>query len=474
MKRFELFFTFLKLPLDYLMLILAGFTAYILRFSEFFTKLRPILFEQNLTWNKYWPLIMFVALGWIIIFALSGLYHSNPNRKLAKDLRKVFFACSAGFAGISIYVFFSLQKFDSRFLVLAGCLLAIIYVSLGRIIIKLIKTYLHKIGFGLRKTIIIGDNKITEEIKNSLEKKLGLGYKITNVFKDFTEINKKEILKNKPDEIIFTNAKSNETQTFAVIDFANEHHIAFKYSADLFSTLSSNMISSTIAGVPIIELKPTRLYGWGSILKRLFDILGSLILILFFSPLFLIVSLGILIETGRPVIYKNKRVGRNNKEFFTLKFRSMYKELSTGEQFGKKGEEALKTEEKLIQKQSIKSGPVYKIKDDPRITKFGKFIRRWSLDELPQFMNVLKGEMSLVGPRPHQPREVEKYEKQHNQIFSIKPGITGLSQISGRSNLEFTEEAKLDIFYIENWNLLTDVIILIKTPFIVIKKTGAL
>ena len=152
----------------------------------------------------------------------------------------------------------------------------------------------------------------------------------------------------------------------------------------------------------------------------------------------------------------------------------MKKELSTGEQFGDSGKEALKKEQELIDKQSIKKGPIYKIKNDPRITKFGGFIRRWSLDELPQFFNVLKGEMSLVGPRPHQPREVEKYEKKHRQVLSIKPGITGLSQISGRSNLEFSEEAKLDIFYIENWSLLTDIIILLKTPFIVLKKTGAL
>jgi len=474
MKRFELIFTFIKLPLDFLMLILAGFTAYFLRFSDFMTQFRPVFFEQNLSWDKYWPLVLMVAIFWILVFIIAGLYHTNPNQKLLKDLNKIFFACSTSFAAITIYVFFTMQKFDSRFLVLAGWLIAILYVSLGRIFIRALKTLLRKNGIGLRHTVIIGDNKISQEIKKTLENKRGLGYKLIGYYKNFNNDTKKEILNNLPDEIILANTKTNEEETILAIDFANENHITLKYSADLFTTVSANMTISAVAGIPIIELKRTRLGAWGSIVKRSFDIVGSISLMILFSPLFILTALGILIETGRPIIYKNKRVGQTGKKFFTLKFRSMKKELSTGEQFGDSGKKALVKEKELIAKQSIKTGPVYKIQNDPRITKFGGLIRRWSLDELPQFFNVLKGEMSLVGPRPHQPREVEQYEKKHRQILSIKPGVTGLSQISGRSNLEFSEEAKLDIFYIENWSLLTDIIILIKTPFIVLKKTGAL
>ena len=120
-----------------------------------------------------------------------------------------------------------------------------------------------------------------------------------------------------------------------------------------------------------------------------------------------------------------------------------------------------------------RNGPLYKIKDDPRITPFGRFLRRCSLDELPQFFNVLKGEMSLVGPRPHQPREVAGYHQQHKIVLAIKPGITGLSQISGRSNLTYDEEINLDTFYIENWSLYLDLIIIFKTPFIVLTRKGS-
>jgi lipopolysaccharide/colanic/teichoic acid biosynthesis glycosyltransferase len=189
--------------------------------------------------------------------------------------------------------------------------------------------------------------------------------------------------------------------------------------------------------------------------------------------LIILIALAVALETGLPVIYKNERVGQEEKKFFTLKFRSMYKKDSTGAQFGRQGEAALRQEQELIAKQNIKSGPIYKIKNDPRVTHFGKFLRRWSLDELPQFFNVLKGEMSLVGPRPHQPREVAHYQRQHKIVLAIKPGITALSQISDRSNLTYEEEINLDTFYIENWSLYMDLIIIIKTPFIVLTKKGS-
>ena len=188
----------------------------------------------------------------------------------------------------------------------------------------------------------------------------------------------------------------------------------------------------------------------------------------------LLSALIILFETGRPIIYKNERVGLRGKKFFTFKFRSMYQKDSTGVQFGESGMKAEEKEKELIKTSSIKQGPIYKIKNDPRVTPFGKFIRRWSIDEFPQFFNVLLGEMSIVGPRPHQPREVEKYEQSHRKVFTLKPGITGLAQISGRSNLSFEEEIKLDIFYIEKWSLLLDFIIFIKTPFVVLRRRGAL
>lgn len=473
MKRFELFFTFLQLPVDFLMLLLAGFTAYQLRFAGLITSIRPVLFLQSLSWEKFWPIMLWVSAGWLVIFALSGLYSTNPNRKFARDFTRIIMACSTGFAGITTYVFFSLQKFDSRFLVLASWILAMIFVTVGRLVLRGVKTLLYRAGVGLRHTVIIGGEAVAKTIQETLVATPGLGYQVISSYDHFDDHAAKVLAGSAPDEIIFASPKSRVEEALSAIDFCNEHHITFKYSADLFDTISSNMSISTIAGVPIVELRRTRLTGWGRIAKRLVDIVGSIILLTLSIPLYILSALAVLIETGFPIIYKNERVGQYGQKFFTLKFRSMYQKDSTGSQFGEAGEKALEQEKALIAKQSIKSGPVYKIANDPRITGVGRFIRRWSIDELPQFWNVLKGEMSLVGPRPHQPREVDLYEKHHKILLHIKPGITGLAQISGRSDLTFEEEAKLDTFYIEHWSLYLDLIILIKTPFVVLKRKGA-
>lgn len=471
MKRFELFFLFLQLPIDFLMIALSGATAYFLRFSKTVTAIRPVVF--NIPWERYWPILLIATAGWIVIFAFSGLYNTNPNRKLAGDFTKIFLACSTGFAGITMYVFFALQRFDSRFLVAVTWLFSIIYVSLGRLIVRGIKSMLFRQGLGLKKTVLIGSTAIAETIMATFKNEPRLGYAAAGRFGHFDDTAEKTLLSHLPDEIIFTDPKAHEAEALRAVAFANQHHLVFKYSADLFATIATNMAVSTIAGIPIIELRRVRLTGWGRIMKRLVDIIGSSLLLIICSPIFLIIALAILLGTSRPVIYKNERVGHYGKKFFTLKFRTMYQKYCTGPQFGAEGLEALKLEAELIKTQNSKTGPIYKIKNDPRLTPLGRFLRKYSLDEIPQFWNVLKGEMSLVGPRPHQPREVAGYEKQHTILFAIRPGITGLAQISGRSNLTFEEEAKLDAFYVENWSLYLDLIILVKTPFIVLKRTGS-
>ncbi|MBU0897813.1 sugar transferase, partial [Patescibacteria group bacterium] len=197
-------------------------------------------------------------------------------------------------------------------------------------------------------------------------------------------------------------------------------------------------------------------------------VIFSLFFIIIFSPILIIIALLIKLDSKGPIFYKNERVSKNGC-FKLFKFRSMLVHHCVGSEYGDI-EEALKYEKQLILEKSVKEGPLYKIVDDPRLTGTGKFIRRWSIDELPQFFNVLIGNMSLVGPRPHQPREVAKYERHHKKVLSIKPGITGLAQISGRSDLSFEDEVKLDSYYIENWSLLFDIAILFKTPFAVLKR----
>lgn len=467
--------TTISLPLDFLMLLLAGMAAYSLRFQTFFTKIKPVIF--NLPFERYLPIMLSVAAGWIVLFALAGLYSVKPTRRLTSELSRVVFACSTGLAAITIYLFFRLDAFNSRFIVLAGWALAIIFVGAERIILKLIKNLLYRAGVGVKKIVIIGTGRVSDILFDTLKQRRGFGLAVVGHYPVFDKDTAQELLAlatNKQlDEILLTNPKSDENEALAILNFCEENHLDFKYSADLFATYLANTSVYAIGGVPIVEMQKTRLQAWGRVIKRLTDIIVSSILIIILSPILILSALAIIWETGLPVIYKNERVGEAGKKFFTLKFRSMYQKYCIGPQFINQ-EEALDFEKELIQTKSIKEGPVYKIKDDPRVTKVGKVLRRLSLDELPQLFNVLSGSMSLVGPRPHQPREVELYAKHHRKVLNIKPGITGLSQISGRSDLEFEEEVALDTLYIENWSLFLDVIIFIKTPFILFKSRKAL
>ena len=212
-----------------------------------------------------------------------------------------------------------------------------------------------------------------------------------------------------------------------------------------------------IDDIPLIHLKQTPLEGWGIVIKRTFDLLGSGILILLLTPLWILVPLLIKLDSSGPAFYRSKRK-HGEKEFHAHKFRSMIPEA-----------EAMR---KSLLSQSERPGPLFKMKRDPRVTRIGAFLRKTSLDELPQLFNVLKGEMSLVGPRPHLPEEVAQYQRHHQQLFAIKPGLTGLAQVNGRSNLSFEDEVRLDVYYIENWALWLDLKILLKSALVVLKADG--
>ncbi len=472
MKKTEILLMVLQVPVDLFMLLLAGLSAYYARFSDWALALRPVMFELDL--SEFMGIVFWMATVWLLIFAMVGLYSPNPNRRFSNILNRIFVACSTGLAFLAMYLMFSQQLFDSRFLVAAAWFFALVYVVLGRLLMRGLKGILYRLSIGLRTIVIVGDQRFAETIASTFRERPEFGYRVLGIFPCYDSILVKKLDGMEIDEFLFANPRAHEEEAIQALDYCNERHITFKYSADLFSTYTSNMSVHPVGGIPIVELKRVRLDGWGSVIKTVFDTLLSLVALIALGPLMILVLLAVYAETGSPVIYKNERVGLRGKHFFTFKFRSMYQDECTGAQFGSSGKKAEEREQELIRKQGTKEGPIYKIGDDPRVTKVGAFIRRWSLDELPQFYNVLKGEMSLVGPRPHQPREVEAYEKHHKSIFSIKPGITGLSQISGRSDLSFEEEMKLDILYMERWSLFLDMIIFLKTPFILFKKRRAL
>jgi len=472
MKKSELFFTAVLVPLDFLMLLGAGLGAYVLRINPWVSEYRPVLFHLNLPFGRYFVLVSGISIFLLIVFALVGLYRIKLNRKLLDDFPRIVIGVSAGIMIIVFYIFLRQELFNSRFLVLAGWLMAIIFICLGRFLISLWQKHLvKKRGFGIRRILLIGQDRLSNRVIENINKEPGLGYQVISNMLEL-DINKIKIkTKNqKIDEIILSDPNWPKEKVLELINFVEINHLTFKFAPNLFQTLTTNTSIEILGDVPIIELKKTVLDGWGRIIKRLFDIVFSFSFIIIFSPIYLLIAFLVKISSFGPLIYKDYRYGYKKKKFKFYKFRSMKAELCDGEFGTKKGNQMLKELEKDQTINLRKGSPLHKIKNDPRITKIGRFMRKYSLDELPQFFNVLKGEMSIVGYRPHMSYEVEKFNFDQQRMFYIKPGITGLAQISGRSDLDFNEEVKLDIFYMENWSLKLDLIIILKTPFIILLK----
>lgn len=474
MRRLDLTFSALQIPIDILAFAAAASTAYGLRTSQVFLEIRPIL--QSIPFGPYLFASVIFSFVWLGIFWVAGLY-SLKLRRAWNELGRIILACTAGTMVIIATIFFRREITASRFLVLAIWPLTIMYVWAFRYLLRLVRKNLLRARIGHQHIVIVGQNKVAMDLAKFYEDHPVVGYSVSRVFKTWntSAMNELERLyrQDKVEGILLADPDMPKSDSLDLIQFAEEHHLNFQYLADLFAARFTRIDISTVAGIPVIEAKPTPLDGWGRIAKRLFDITISLVVLAITGPFVLVSMLVVYLYDGHPTIFFNERIGEHGKKFNTYKIRSMWKKYCIGPQFEKTNKTNIEYEKQLIKEKSIKDGPIYKITNDPRILPFGEFIRRWSIDEFPQFVNVLKGDMSLVGPRPHQPREVEKYKSHHRRVFAIKPGITGMAQISGRSDLDFDDENRLDIWYIENWSLFLDIYILVRTPFAVLLKKGA-
>ncbi len=469
MKRSELAFTLALVPIDLLALIAAASTAFALRFHPTFTTLRPVIFDLRL--STFLSVVFPIALLWLIVFSLSGLYQTH-RVSIGMEIARIILASSSAMAIVFAVTFFSRVLFDSRFIALAAWGLAILFVSIARIAVRGLQRSLLKFNIGTHRIVIIGDTKTAEVLVEEFKRKKRLGYVVVKQFKTFTktaaqhirEMSRKDLV----DEILLADTQADRETTLDLIQFSDSEHLGFLYSADLFTTAVGRSINHTYAGIPVIEVRKTPLDGWGAIYKRAFDIFGALVLIIVTSPIMLLTAIAIKLDSRGPILFskidaehKSMRVGQGGKLFHYFKFRSMTP-----------NQHAMRYNE--LAEQNIRKGsPLVKINNDPRITRVGRFIRKTSIDELPEFFLVLNGKMSLVGPRPHLPEEVDKYKPEHRKVLTIKPGMTGMAQISGRANLDFEDEVRLDNFYIENWSPWLDLIVLLKTPLVVIFRKGA-
>lgn len=454
MRKSDLFFNAFRLPVDFVMLILAGIVNYVLR-TKLLSFFRPVYFEFNLPMIDYIYLVIFVSLIFVGSYAISGLYSMKNRIGRVEEFLKIVVASSAGVMIIIVYIFLRQELFNSRFLVLGGWFFAVIFVFLGRLLVRRIQNYsMAHFKFGLHKTLIIGDNGASVRILEQFQKDPLSGAIVVKHLKN-PELEEVASVAGNPgiDEVILADSNYPSPKVSELIDFCNDNHLIFKFVPNVYHALSSNFEVASVSGIPLIELKRTALDGWGKIIKRFIDIMLSLIALTALGPLFLIIAFAIKWETEGPVFVRLKRISRG-REFEMIKFRSMI-------------DNAHKLNEYLrsLGNDRAQAGPLWKLKNDPRITRVGKLIRKTRIDELPQFVNILKGDMSFVGPRPHQSEEIERYEKHHKKVLAIKAGATGLAQVSGSSDLSFEEEVALDSFYIDNWSLSLDIKIIFKTVF---------
>lgn len=462
MKRSELLFNLVSVPVDILMLLLAAVAA-------FYTRLRttdfvgPVLYELNLseflsTSYKVLPVVL-------LIFALLGLYSLRSTRKLSREFLRIFIGVSVGLFLLIILFFFEQSLFPSRFIILATWGYGIVLVFIGRFLLRLVQEFLFARGYGLHQLVIINGNGSESQVIEQTLKSPAHGYKIIKEFHySETTLSELEALYNSQhiDEIIQANPTLGDEVNLQLVEFAKNKGLQFSFVPNLFEVQRNVVEVTDFSGVPVVSIKNTPLDGWGKVAKRIIDAVGSLLAIIVLSPVYVIIYTAVRLDSPGPAIYPALR-GGNGKDFWFYKFRSMYTHLSPG--LG--GEEAERVRKELWEKNDRggKDGPLLKIKHDPRVTRVGRFIRKTKLDEIPQFWNVLKGDMSLVGPRAHVLDEVERYRNRYRRMFSIKPGIFGMSQIAQLSwpDLPFEEEIRLNTYYIENWSLWLDVKILAKS-----------
>ena len=309
-------------------------------------------------------------------------------------------------------------------------------------------------GFGLHRALIIGNGSIATRIAQEIADSPDQGYQIVARLQGHNMAQVEEAFRGHGfDELILADPSYDHAHTMELVDFCNENHCTFRFVPHLYETLTMNSSVDIVAGMPLIELKRTPLEGWGRIFKRAADVASALVGLVILSPVFLITAIAIKTNSRGPVFINQKRISQR-QSFYLLKFRSMIAVDPDGSADSMKEELAALNERK---------GPLFKMKDDPRITPVGRFIRKTRIDELPQLWNVLKGDISLVGPRPHLASEIAQYQKHHKKLLAIKAGATGMAQVSGSSDLPFEEEVTLDSFYIEHWSLWLDLKIIFKT-----------
>jgi len=414
---------------------------------------------------------------WHWLFVAFGLYHSKRVSTRREDLTGIAKATALSTLCLgAVTLVFSIRMINGSFLVLFW-LCSFLLIAGSRMILKTCLRVVRRRGRNLRYILILGTNaRAIEFARKIVNPSLGYtllgfvddeweninefrktGFRLACNYAGFAEFLRRNVV----DEVaMYLPLRSNYVRSFEVAALCQQQGILARLGGDIFTLHKARAGVEELEGVHFFAIDNTVRAWWGLFAKRILDVIVSLIMLILLAPLFFAVALAIKLSSSGPVFFSQDRLGLNKRRFSIYKFRTM----------------SVNAEDMLpeLEMYNEASGPVFKIKNDPRITPIGKFLRRASIDELPQLLNVLKGDMSLVGPRPLPVRDYEGFrEDWQRRRFAVRPGITCLWQVTGRSSIGFDEWMKLDIQYMDEWSIWLDLKILARTIPIVMKGTGA-
>lgn len=474
----SLFYSICLVIGDALAITVAFTVAYILRVS-----LNQTPVSANVESETYLVTLVSLLPFWILTFAVLGLYNSKVHENRFSELGRLIIGSFIGILFVISYSYIAnVAIFPARLVTLYGFGLAFISVFLFRTLARGIRRELFGYGIGINNVLIIGDTHLTRELIDSLANTSVTGYRVVGViggvkhplsksltcpqFASFDEAI--ETLKAKNvHTIVQTELYARADRNDEILTYAQEHHIGYCFVPGNSELFVGNIEVDLFRSVPVISVHQTALIGWGQVVKRITDLIAGGILLLIASPLMLVIALGVKLSSGGgSIFFRQARLTRYNQEFKVFKFRSQYAKYD-----GTTPEEAFEMMGSPELSKPYRDNGDF-LANDPRVTPIGKFIRRTSLDELPQLFNVMRGDISLVGPRALIPQELAVYKKRH-AILSVKSGLTGLAQVSGRRNISFDERRKLDLYYVQNWSFWGDIVIMIKTIWIVLFHKGA-
>ncbi|MGD9001276.1 MAG: undecaprenyl-phosphate glucose phosphotransferase [Anaerolineae bacterium] len=417
------------------------------------------------TLSAYLPFALFFTVLMLLAFRMDQVYRQWPGRQWLDQVYRIINA-TAKSTVVMLAVTFVLQPLEySRLLLVEAGLNAIVLLTISRAIQSAVVGRLRARGIGVRRAIIVGAGEIGRTVMRTVVARPGLGYHIVGFVDDNPEKGNSDIGRfeglgpvdklpdlieqRNIDEVIITLPWMYHRKIMGVVRTCERRNVSAHIVPDLFQMSLSRVDVDDLGGVPLVGVRDVGFGQQVRTVKRAVDVIGAFLALTLGAPCLGLIAAAIRLDSPGPIIFRQTRVGVNGRLFKMYKFRSMY--------------EGAEQQLEEIRDLSEVDGPIFKMRDDPRVTRVGRMLRRFSIDELPQFWNVLLGDMSLVGPRPPLPSEVKEYVEWHKKRLEVRPGVTGLWQVSGRSLLSFDEQCLLDIYYIENWSLWLDFKILVRT-----------